>query len=194
MNIIFSDGSSRPVKNQEMDMITGAGTVILLSKKKKKYEKAIPLPYKKNNYAELYSIYEGLLKIEKESSIDKDTIIIVTDSSYAITVLSDTMIYAGNNFPFKSKWYIKSGKEMAHQDLIKKIYPLITKNKELKSNIFFIHMNSHLKETADKDIKRVQHSFKKVGFKISEEDAKMAIRYNAKADILAKEAGEKLLS
>lgn len=194
MNIIFSDGSHKKIKGRQIDTICGCGLVVRIPSEKKEVERSIPLPESTNNYAELYAIYEGLEIIKKHSSIKKEPLVIISDSKYAIQVITDTMILAGKKGT-DYKWLTKQGTELANQKLLKKIYKIIVDDEgDIYKNIKFIHMNSHLNSSSKNDIKLVVHNFKLAGFDLSDKAAIKVIELNDRADRLAKKAADSLLS
>ena len=193
MNIIFSDGSLQKVKNRKIESICGSGTIVRSLTNKKEFEKMIPLPDSTNNYAELNGIYEGLLIIKKQGLLKKEPVIIVTDSKYCITVLTDTMILEGKK-GLDAVWKNKDKSNMKNPKIIKKIYQLIIdKDGDMYDNIKFVHVNSHLKANSKEDLDRIIHKFKQVGITINEDGARGVIELNARADKLAKEAANSLL-
>lgn len=193
MNMIFSDGSFKTTKNRNIGSICGSGTIVRLLSTKKEFEKKIPLPDSTNNYAELNGIYEGLLFLKKIKLIKKEPIVIVTDSKYCITVLTDTMILEGKK-GMDAIWKNKDGSKMKNLKIIKKIYQLIIGDDgEIYSNIKFVHVNSHLKPKVKEDVDRIIHKFKQVGITIDEDAAIGVIALNKRADMLANEAAESLL-
>lgn len=193
MNVIFTDGSYKenPNKKSKVKSFCGAG-VILINDKEIIDMKAISLPSRKNNYAELYGILKGLELLEKKKLHKEDTII-VTDSKYCITVLTDTMILEGKHKSLVKEWHTKEGKELKNQDLIKKIYKkVIGLDGNLKPNINFIHINSHMKEKNKDDLNKIIHSCQLAGYDISKDTAKNFIRMNNKVDELAKLAAKRI--
>ena len=193
MNIIFSDGSFKTTKNDRIPSICGSGTVVRTLSDKKQYMKSIPLPDSTNNYAELNAIHEGLCFLNKHDMIKEEPLIIVTDSKYAVTVLTDTMILEGKK-GIEKEWKTKDGSRLKNQKLIKKIYSIIIDdNGDIYQNIKFVHVNSHLNEKKKEDLERIIHKFKQVGIKLSEEGAKSVILLNTLADQLANKAAESLL-
>lgn len=193
MNIIVSDGSYRKIKSKKFDAVSGSGTVVRIPSKKKEVEKSVALPDSTNNYAELYAIYEGLKTIEKHSLIDEVPLLIITDSKYAITVLTDTMIYEGRK-GIERQWKTKDGSPLKNEKLIKKIYKIITdKDGELYKNIKFVHINSHLKKNNNDHLDKIVHKFAIEGISIDRKMAAIIIELNDRADRLANEGADQLL-
>lgn len=83
--------------------------------------------------AELYAIYKALDNITK--NIDFDTIHIYSDSEYSIKSMTIWIKKWEKN-----NWKTVNGKDVANQDIIKKIYKIIQK---YPNKINFTHVRAH---------------------------------------------------
>jgi len=88
---------------------------------------------KTNQRAELYAIYKGIKKINKDKP--NENIEVYTDSEYSIKSLTLWIKKWKEN-----NWIGSTGKAVMNQDIIRKIDNLIEKH---KGGIKFIHVKAH---------------------------------------------------
>ena len=125
--LIFTDGSYIKHLNK-----CGYGVLF----PNKEYEnisarfKKLPLS---NQRAELYAIYKGIKTVYKDDKTQN--IKLYTDSEYSIKSLTIWIKDWKNN-----NWKTSAGKDVANQDIIKKLDKLIT---HYKGTIEFQHVRSH---------------------------------------------------
>lgn len=128
--VIFTDGSC--IKKKGIEPKCGYG-VYFPNKELKNMSKSFDVGELTNQRAELYAIYKGIKKISNE--IDFDYINIYTDSEYSIKSLTVWI----DNWK-QNNWKTANNKEVANQDIIKKIDKYLQK---YKGKIYFHHIRSH---------------------------------------------------
>ena len=127
---MFTDGSCMKKKNQSPKCGYG---VYFPNKELKNISKPFLVGELTNQRAELYAIYKGIKKVTH--NIDFDKLDIYTDSEYSIKSLTEWI----NNWK-KNNWKTANKKEVANQDIIKKIDSYLDR---YKGKIFFHHVRSH---------------------------------------------------
>jgi ribonuclease HI len=128
--IMFTDGSCIKKKNTEAKCGYG---VYFPNKELKNISKSFDIGELTNQRAELYAIYKGIKKVCH--NVDFDFLNIYTDSEYSIKSLTIWI----ENWK-KNKWKTANNKEVANQDIIKKIDKYLQK---YKTKIYFHHIRSH---------------------------------------------------
>jgi ribonuclease HI len=190
MIIMATDGSSRPVPkgmvDTKIEKITGAGTIIYNSYSSKIIQLKKSLADETHNYAELYSILQGLEALKEEIN-DFKAILILADSEYSIKTLNNYMLNMAKN-----DWKKSDGSKPKNLKLLKRIYELTVVNNKVRENIKYLHINSHLPNN-DKSLRIIRDKFMKHGINIDNKVAKIVIEINAIADALANEAGRECL-
>lgn len=136
---IFTDGSSI-VKKDKNGYISGGIGVYFNDNSRYNISKGYYDAEATNQKMELLAALKGL---EKAIYLCYDDIVIYTDSMYLVNSMNKwAPVWK------KNKWKKKKGKQMvdiSHKNIIKKLYDI-----QLKYNVKYIHVHSHLKEPSDK--------------------------------------------
>ena len=133
---IFTDGSS--INNGSKNAKSGFG-IYIPEPETMRVKMSVKLPKgKTNNYAELKAILEALkildyTNIETLKKIEKDKVVVVTDSQYSINCITQ-WYYSW----IKRGWISATGEEVKNKELIQEIQPLSTKH-----NVTFQHIKAH---------------------------------------------------
>jgi ribonuclease HI len=120
-----------------------------------------------NNYCELLSIYNSLKIIKKYINHFKGPIIIISDSKYSITSLTDWCY----NW-IKNNWRSSTGKEVKNKELIKKCFLLLCEINEININDYLQDkiskkdiLNSGINTKHGKLKVKFQHQHSHIGLK-----------------------------
>jgi len=183
--IIFTDGSI----NHD-NSVAGSAAIIYDAKNLTRDEYSKTTKKGTNNIGELRGIEIAFKKVGNYS-YDTD-ILIVSDSKYSIQAIERFIKYFNKNIrndkvdPYKDTWRKKDKKKEAYknQDIIKRIHKDFI---SLRTNVRYVHINSHLSIKKTKDVNRVIEKFAKQGLKINKDTAKSLILGNKEADKLAGE-------
>jgi ribonuclease HI len=127
---IFTDGACK--NNGKSNALAGIG-VYFPNKEYKDISKPFVHPPITNQRAELYAIYKAV-KAFRDDADNYTEIIIYTDSNYSIKCLTEWV-----KSWIKNNWNTSGNKKVMNRDIIKPLYEMIKKYKQIK----FIHVRSH---------------------------------------------------